>query len=149
MWFLHFGETCWQFFICHSIKRKGSLAPQETGGPLPLGILWTWAHVRTPREEKVLFLHAAGRSGNQVPLLCWGLISLSKPIPSLVPNPIPLGIEEYQTKGDWTPAGLCGVLSCPLFFLGLRWVPKSRGKPLLIREVRACRNHGKTVKQGK
>ena len=67
-------------------------------------------------------------------------------------------ILDFEIEQD--PAGPSWVqkplhVSCFLFakkgfnLLGLPWVPKSRVKLLLIREVREYRNKGKAVKQEK
>ena len=64
---------------------------------------------------------------------------------------------------DWNRTGICGPsqvqkhlrVPCSLLvekgfsLLGLPWVPKSRLKQLLIREVREHRNKGRAVKQEK
>ena len=92
-------------------------------------------------------------------------LSIQNFIPFLVLFLFPSGLRIIKAKlwgwgGVWNQAGPSWAqkpLCIPWFLfvergfhlLGFPWVPKSKLKQLLIREVRECRNKGKAVTQEK
>ena len=90
-------------------------------------------------------------------------LSIQNFIPFLGPPFSPQNWGISKKRRDWNWAEPCRALPvkkplcvpCFLFvekgfsLLGLTWVPKSKHKQILIKEVREYRNKGKVVKQEK